>query len=169
MEMAGLVERVEGPAEGIGGLGRLDLRRRCEREQAERVLGRASFLPRRDELLLRAVLEDGIAVVELARLAGVCPRAMRGRVKRLLRRMSTPRFVFVAARIGEWTSTRRRVAEAYFLHGLSMREVESRLGLSRHQIRFHRDAVEVLFQMEASREGSDVADRDRTQVSQEAA
>lgn len=128
-----------------------DLRRAREREVIERLLLRAECLPRRDEILIRAVLEDGRRVTDVAIAAGVCPRLLRGRVKRLIRRLATPQYAFVATRIGEWTATRRKVADACYLQGLSMADASRQLGMSRHQVRFHRDAVDALFQMEMAR------------------
>ena len=47
----------------------------------------------------------------------------------------------VRARRGSWTSTRRRVATACFIRGLSLRAAAQELNLTFHTVRLHHAAV----------------------------
>lgn len=83
-------------------------------------------------------------------------RALRARVRRVVRRMLTPEYRAVArwfsieklnlggADGAPLSALRRKVAASCFLHGLSIREAAQELGLSLHTVRRHRDAVAAL-------------------------
>ncbi|MEL7473142.1 MAG: hypothetical protein AAGK04_07480 [Planctomycetota bacterium] len=133
------------PSEGA------DLRRRRRRELTEALLERSSRLPDEERALIEAVYREGRPVVEIARLRGESPRPLRRRVRRLVERVMSERFGFVARRVAEWTPNRRRVAEACVLHGCSLREAAERLRLSLHAVRRHSDAVQALFEAERDR------------------
>lgn len=75
---------------------------------------------------------------------GAGARRVRARVRALVERALSPMFVFVASRQADWTPTRRRVAQAVYLHGMTLREAASALGVSLHVVRRHADAVRTL-------------------------
>ncbi|USN99697.1 MAG: hypothetical protein H6810_03290 [Phycisphaeraceae bacterium] len=72
-------------------------------------------------------------------------RTERRRLRRLVTRVLSPRFAFVIASRRAWAPTRRRVAMACVVQGLSMREAGAALGLSLHSVRRQMDAVEALY------------------------
>jgi len=97
-------------------------------------------------------------------------RALRSRVRRVVRRIMTPEYQAVArwfaieklsdglfaqpsslshpaAPDGPGGTLRRRIAISCFLHGLSIREAARQLGLSLHTVRRHRDAVAAMAAM----------------------
>lgn len=123
-----------------------DLRRRRRRDIVEQIVRRADWLPRDDRTILCAIYEDGRSVTEVAQLRGDDPRRLRRHVRRLVQRIMSPKYLFVAAHKGAWTPTRRRVAEACVLHGLSLRGAAERLQLTHHTVRHHYHAVNALFE-----------------------
>ncbi|MDX2116465.1 MAG: hypothetical protein SFZ24_12720 [Planctomycetota bacterium] len=143
-------------------------RSRSRRDAAERVVALAEFLPEDERSAVLAVYRDGVTVRDLALAAAVAgprrdveslARQLRRRVRRAAQRALSPRFAFVAAflhpeepaeraRLGLpcWTPTRRRVARACVLHGLSLRRAAAELGLSFHCVR--REMQSILAQAE---------------------
>lgn len=117
--------------------GRADRRRRHSRDLADEVLRRAPSLPDCDAALLRAVYADHADLSELAALTRTNVRALRRRLSQLVHRAMSDEFAFVAQRARTWPDTRRRVAEAVFLGGLSYRRAGDELGLSLHCVRQH--------------------------------
>ncbi len=105
------------------------------------VRARAGDLSAPDRALVEAVVLGGQRVSELAPLAGCSPRVLRRKLKGALARLSSPEFGFVIRHRSQWPHTRRRVAEACVLRGLSQRAAASELRLSLYTVRFHQSAV----------------------------
>lgn len=128
-----------------------DLRRRTRREHAEMLAERAAFLPAHDRELVEAVYHEGLSVAGYVRrqrdrdIVRWTERAARRRLRRLVERLASPRFVFVLGARSSWPLTRRRVAVAVVIQGRSLRETARSLGLSLHAVRRHIDAVEALY------------------------
>lgn len=76
--------------------------------------------------------------------AATAVRSLRRRLRRLVSRVTSRRFVGVMRQRDGWSPTRRRVATACVLEGLTMREASARLGVSYHVVRRHMDAVAAL-------------------------
>ncbi len=129
-----------------------DLRRRTQRDLAERVLIRSEWLMPDERALLAAVYRDGATTVELAALSGMSPKSVRTRVKRLVARVLSPGFEFVMRRRDSWPAERRRVATAFFLQGRSQRDAARFLRLTLHEVRRHIDAVRALASVEGAAE-----------------
>lgn len=122
-------------------------RRRGGRASHALILKGAEFLPAPDRALLKAVFQDGRSAAELARLnPHIKPRALSYRVRLLARRTLSPEFAFVTAHRRRWGRTRRKVATACFLHGLSIREAARLARVSFHAARQHHAAVVELMQ-----------------------
>lgn len=135
---------------------RLDLRRREARaELIARLATRAELLPPEERALLKAVYERGMPVAKLAALRGAegDAGALRRRLRRLVVRVLSPEFEFVARHRTGWGAARRRVATAMVLHGLSQRQAAAALGLSAHVVRRHREAVLALYDAAAQAAG----------------
>jgi DNA-directed RNA polymerase specialized sigma24 family protein len=135
------IERKAAPAPA------LDLRRGFRRDVAQRLVERAAHLPAPDRCLVEGVFRDGRSIAELAELwpenpkSGRGARALRRRLHRLIERLNSPGFLLVAECRERWGPTRRRVATACILHGLSHREAADSLGISLHTVRRHFAAV----------------------------
>lgn len=136
-----------------------DLRRRRQRALTETLLERAEHLPQDDRALLESVYREGAPVSGLAELLNTSARSLRRRVRRLVQRVLSEQYVFVARRRVEWSPTRRRVAEACVLGGRSLREAAADLKLSLHAVRRHADAVHAMYEAErdARRSASNAA------------
>lgn len=76
-----------------------DLRRRDARRNAEQIAGRAQFLPRHERCMITAFYEQGRNIAELAALSGQSPRSLRREVRRILARLTSPEFAFVAVNL----------------------------------------------------------------------
>jgi DNA-directed RNA polymerase specialized sigma24 family protein len=147
-----------------------DLRRSQRREAVQVLLDRAQAaeLPSEQVALLRAAYADGRSAIEIAALVSAAsidpthaadaprdptiprvsatPRAIRRRLRRLSRRVMSPQFIFVLRHRDTWPPSRRRVATACVLHGLSLRQAAASLRLSLYTVRRHHDAIGALFE-----------------------
>ncbi|MBX3363377.1 MAG: hypothetical protein KF866_01320 [Phycisphaeraceae bacterium] len=125
---------------------RIDRRRCLQRDHAETLLRRAEYLPEHDRLILVAALHDGRSSAEIACLAQSHPSSIRRRLRTLLKRLGSPRFIFVMRQHEHWPPVRRRIAVACELHGLSSRQAAGALGISLHIVRRHRLVIDALFE-----------------------
>jgi len=127
-------------------LGAARARRRIElaRAEAERMRERVVHLAREDKEFLTPILDGSLSIAQVARLSGQPGWRLRRRLRRLLARLRSPRFRFVAREMELWPPARREVARAVVLEGRTQREAALRLGVSRHHIRRHLEAVRIL-------------------------
>ena len=102
---------------------------------SRRLLLLAEHLPREDRALLEAIYDRGMRPTDFARAVRLKPRTIRNRVQRIVQRIGTPVFQYVAGRSETWSEDRRAIAELVVLHGISQREAARRLGVSQHRIR----------------------------------
>ncbi len=121
-----------------------DMRRRHGREAVERITARAQWLENTDRQLIMAVFEDGKRLKDLAALMNVSPRTLRARLRRLVLRVSSELYQFVALHAESWPPNMRRAAEACVFKGLSIKDAAIDLGVSYHNVRRHIDLVRVL-------------------------
>jgi DNA-directed RNA polymerase specialized sigma24 family protein len=136
------------PSEGA------DLRRARNKQFAEILVARAQWLSPPDAALVRATFGQGSTVAQVARLARTDARSLRRRLRRLVRRLSSREFLVVLRAWEHWAPTRRRVARACFIDGLSQRQACKALKLSLHTIRRHSSAVKALAETEPFRKAS---------------
>lgn len=115
------------------------------RGEIERLLMRAEVLDAGDAALLRAVLDRGLRFSELARAAGVDPRAIRRRYHRLVARLLSSRTTFILRERETWPLARRRAAETVHLQGRPQRAAAKQLGLSLHYLRAELHAIDLLW------------------------
>jgi DNA-directed RNA polymerase specialized sigma24 family protein len=123
-----------------------DLRRKRSRALVDQLVEYAQWLAPPDRVLIEAVYRDGRSVSDVATLMGESVRTLRRRVRMLIERINSPRFMFVVRSLDQWAPTRRRVAICCVLHGRPLRAVAEELGLSLHVVRRHRDAVYALYE-----------------------
>lgn len=137
--------------------------RASRRSYAELLVERSAWLPPIDRALVEAVFGEGLSVAAYVRRSvdrgtpvvpaagdpdavgaeSLC-RSARRRLQRIVQRLTSDRFAFVVARRNTWSATRRRVAMACGVHGLSLREAARHLGVSLHTVRRHMQAVDAL-------------------------
>ncbi|MDX2145924.1 MAG: hypothetical protein SFZ23_00240 [Planctomycetota bacterium] len=152
---------------------RPDLRRKDARRRAEQLLAASQYLPPADRVLIELVFRDGRPAADVATvcrlqcvgdksrsvgpssvpatgtsvtLPTTSPARVRARVRRLARRLASPEFIFVVHHRAGWSTTRRNVASALWIEGLSMRATAQALNLSLHTVRRHREAVLAQFE-----------------------
>lgn len=125
--------------------GATDLRRRRTRELAEIVVDHAQELMPDDRAVLCAIYRDGMTARDVADLRREPARRLRGRVRRLVARVLSDRFLFVLRYRNEWPQTRRRVAKACVLEGRSMRDGAKHLHMTLHAVRREMDVIHVLY------------------------
>lgn len=132
-----------------------DLRLRRRREAAEIIVERAGLLADEDRGLLEAVYSKGHTVQEVARLLGLTNpsevRKLRKRVRRLVTRVSDPRFVFVMTSRMRWPRSRRLVGEQCMLRGDSMRGAAEHLGMTLHAVRQQCLRIDAMFEAAVDR------------------
>lgn len=133
-------------------LGSPDLRRRSRREYAAMLVERAAWITPDDRELVEAVFGEGLSVVAYTRrrretdpVSPVSVRSARRRLRKVITRLLSPRFAFVINNRSDWSASRRRVAMACVVRGLSLREAARKMGMSLHAVRRHMDAVEALY------------------------
>ncbi len=127
-----------------------DLRRRARREYAEMLVDHAAWLTPEDRELVTSVFGEGLSVAAYARRrrekeSPIPVRTARRRLRKIVARLLSPRFVFVIENRKAWPATRRRAAMACVVQGLSLREAAAKIGVSLHAVRRHMDAVEALY------------------------
>ncbi len=127
-----------------------DLRRRRTREIAEIVVDHAGELMPDDRAVLHAIYRDGMSARDVADLRSEPPRRLRQRVRRLVERVLSDRFLFVLRYRDQWPTRRRRIAKACVLEGRSMRDGAAHLQMSLHTVRREMLVIDALFR-EASR------------------
>ncbi|MEL6796416.1 MAG: helix-turn-helix domain-containing protein [Planctomycetota bacterium] len=126
-----------------------DLRRRRTRSQMQALTMRARHLAPREQRLIEALFDQGRSCSTIAAELGRDARTVRREARGITRRLLDPRFDFVVVHADAWRPTRKRIAEALYVHGLGLRRTARELGLSLYSVRRHRDAIEALFEARA--------------------
>ena len=129
------------PHNARAGAASFDIRRFRRAAEVGVVLGRAAHLSEGDGALLRAVLEKGQSAVQVGRLLGIGPAAVRRRVRVLVQRVQAPEFMLVVCSAAEWTPRRCAVGRSCFIEGVSIRAAAGVLGLSVHAVARERWAI----------------------------
>lgn len=141
-----------------------DLRRKRQRKLIEALLSRAEHLPEADRTLLEAVYRDGASLTDVARTAMLgdpsvqqastqrTARMLRRRLRRIVTRLTQPDTAAYFADGRSWPYSRRRVAHAILVQGLTQRAAADHLGISLHSVR--RQLHEIRGIVDASRQRS---------------
>jgi len=104
-------------------------------------MGRARLLSDNDRDLVRAVLVHGQSAPVVARLTGQTARAVRGRVSRLTRRMTSRAFLDAARALPYLEPGDALLARLAFCQRLSHRRLCLELKLTRHTLRRRLDRL----------------------------
>ncbi len=126
----------------------LDLRKRFRRDRADCVVARAGFLPPAERLLVESYFREGRTIKILAEASKTDPRVLSRRLRRLTERLLSDRFSFVLRNFETWSPSRRRVATAMVMQGLSMRAASIHLRMSLYSVRRHAEAINALYESE---------------------
>lgn len=122
-----------------------DLRRRRTRELAEIVVDHAQELRTEDRAVVMAIYRDGMTAQDVAELRREPARRIRQRVRRLVSRLLSDRFLFVLRERDGWPPRRQRVARACVLEGRSMRAAAEHLRMSLHGVRREMQVVDAMY------------------------
>lgn len=123
--------------------------RLAQRSDSDAILERARSLPDRERALVEAVLRDGVRVSQLSKVTGIPDVTLRRDIARLLRRLTSRECAFVLAFQKSLPESRRRVAVACFVHGMSIRRAAAALGMTFYGVRRHHDALRAMFEAAA--------------------
>ncbi|MCA9277707.1 MAG: sigma-70 family RNA polymerase sigma factor [Phycisphaeraceae bacterium] len=118
-----------------------DLRRTPPPYLVERIRNLASFLPIEDRELVNAVYLEGKSMASIARMSGRSHKAVREHVRRIVTRILSPAFAYVALESENWPPRRKKVATLLFLHGLPLRPTAKKSGQTLHSVRKTYDAI----------------------------
>ncbi len=112
-----------------------DLRRKRSRDETDRLLHLAQWLPAPERALIEAVFRDHRTCVEAGALVSQTPRQVRKRLRALVARLTDPPFELVVRSRDRWPVMRRRIGSTVFLQGRTQREAAAHLQLSHHTVR----------------------------------
>jgi len=110
-------------------------RRQQRRRAVEQILDQTHWLGEGEQALVEAVLRDGRSIASVGRAAGVDPRKLQRKYKKIIQRMRTPMFRYVAKNHDLLPRETQAVAKRFFLQGLTQRESAKACGLSLHRVR----------------------------------
>ena len=130
-----------------------DLRKKRARRLVEAICEGARYLPDDQKALMSDIFERGEPIARVATRRAQCPRGLSRRVHRIAARVLDPRFRYVAEHQSHWRPTRRQVASACIIEGLSIREAAQKLQLSQYTVRKHKEAIDALCE-EVTRPGA---------------
>ncbi|MEM6749920.1 MAG: helix-turn-helix domain-containing protein [Planctomycetota bacterium] len=119
-------------------------RRRSRRRSVEVLLERAQRLAPEDAQLLHQVYAQGLSIARVAETTGRHPRTLQRKVERLVRRMRSPSFRFIAQHLELLPRELQPTARDRFLYGLSLREIARRGRTSLHKVRTRVHTLETL-------------------------
>ncbi len=134
-----------------------DLRRAHDPYIAEIIRERCRALNADDRATVSSIVLAGATARHIAALTGQNERSLRRKVRRILRRVLSVNFAFVVAHQREWTMQRRRVGQACFIDGLSLRGAAAQLGIPLHGVRKHHHAISCM--AEQAKEAAKAAQR----------
>lgn len=116
------------------------------REQARMLVELAEHLHPADRAVIYSIYDRGLSAAELARASNLQPAVMRRRVRRLVRRITSPLYRYVLRNSEIWPKRRWLVAREIFLRGSGQRETAAALGMSVHEVRQHAHFVQSAFE-----------------------
>lgn len=121
-----------------------DLRRRRNRDIAETIVRRAEHLEQHEKQLILSIYAHGLSTTELAPLTNKKPRTLRRQLRNILKRLTSPEYLYTIRHQAKWTTTRKRVAYACFIQGRSLRAAAATLNLTLHTVRKHHQHIRSL-------------------------
>jgi len=117
----------------------------CDAERPGRIdeiiMGRAELLGEADKALLEAVIARGQSAASVARMMGVSPRVVRGRVRRLTGRVISRRFLDAARALPYLLPEDARLAQMRFCQGATHRQLCQRFNVTWHCLRRRLDRI----------------------------
>jgi len=107
----------------------------AERDKVELLRLRAQLLDGKDRLLIIMYLDNGASIRQLAGLTGLTEARLSRRLNKLLKRLGSNEYIRCLRHMDKIEQCELESAKAYFLQGLSMREIAEKDGRSYHSVR----------------------------------
>lgn len=123
-----------------------DLRRTVPADLARTVAERAQWCLPDERALIDAMYRQGLTAAQIAQLRNEPAPLIRRKIRVVVTRVLSPRFVFVLRHRDQWPPTRRRIATACVLQGRTLRQTAAHLQLSLHAVRRQMDAITGMFE-----------------------
>jgi DNA-directed RNA polymerase specialized sigma24 family protein len=111
----------------------------AKRELADRILGRANWLARADQLLIEQTIGRGVATKDTARLMHCSTRTIQRRVRQISQRLTDPMVLRIMREGRRWPAPTGEVARRYFVQRQTLRQIAAGTGLTLHHVRKHLD------------------------------
>ena len=105
------------------------------------LLGRAAFLAQEDRDLIEAILVRGQPTAQVARMLNLTPKAIRRRVHRISRRLSSRAFLETIRALPYLPEEETKLARLYYCRGLPQRRLARELNLTEHALRRRLDRL----------------------------
>lgn len=105
------------------------------------LLGRAAFLDQKDRDLIEAVLVRGQPTAQVARMMNTTAKAIRRRVHRISRRLSSRKFLDTIRALPYLPEEETLLARLYFCRGVPQRRLAKQLNITEHTLRRRLDRL----------------------------
>ena len=107
----------------------------AKRDLAEIMRLRANLLAGDDRILLEAYLKGGGSVRQIARLAGVKPSSVWGRIRRIIRRLYDSTYLLCVEDPCGLTAAELAIVKDNLVRGLSIKDISRKRNLSYYRVR----------------------------------
>lgn len=112
-----------------------DLRRTPPPQLVEKIVSLSAFLPKHERDLISSIFIEGKSMASISRISGRSHKHVRDQVRKIVNRMLSPAYAYVALESGRWPPVRRRVATLIFLHGKSLRPTAKQCNQTLYSVR----------------------------------
>ena len=104
-------------------------------QRAAHLCALARELPPDERALVLARFSDGRSGAQISALIGCDRHLVERRLRRLVARLSTPEFAYLAPRLNLFDDAQRSIARACIIEGRSIRSAAAHLNISQHSLR----------------------------------
>jgi len=105
------------------------------RKRIDLLRSRVSLLSGKDKLLMTMYLENGNTFYQMAKLIGVNEVTVARRIHKIIDRLIDSEYIICLRNRDKFTGREMYIAKAYFLMGLSIREIAAKHHISIYRIR----------------------------------
>ena len=105
------------------------------RNEIDLLRGRLNLLNGKDKVLLTMYLENGNSFRQIARLTGISDTSIARRINGLTKRLLDSQYIICLRNRDKFSREQMTIAKAYFLTGMSMREIAIKRRWSCYHVR----------------------------------
>ena len=117
------------------------------REGIDLLRSRANLLSGKDKVLMKMYLENGNTFYQMANLIGVNEVTIARRIHKIIERLIDSEYIICLRHRDKLTEKEMHIAKAYFMGGLSIREIASKQRTSIYRIRAALKKVHALVEL----------------------